>query len=480
MRRQLRRDAVRGVGWAFFSSMSVRVMQAIATLVLAKLLMPADFGVFALATLAINATAILRDVGLAQGLIYQQGDIGRSANTAFLLVAASSVALAVLLFASAPALGLAFSASEIAGPVRAMSAALIISGAANVPLALLDKQLKFKRRAVPEVAGAIAYAAISIGLAAAGFGVWSLVVGWLGTAVVSTMAAWMVCQWRPTFEFHREEARVIVGYGKHLMVASLAVFLFFQIDKAVVGKWLGVAALGFYSMAFTVCNLPATNLTHVVSKVMFPTYSQLQDDLSEMRFVYLRTIKYISLAAFPAAVGILVLSGPAISLFYGEKWMPAIPLFHILAFYGLLRSIGGTAGAVFMSTGRPEFVRRVSVIQLLIAVPLLYPITGVFGTAGVAVLFTSAYAVGTVYSLGKVQQILGIEPMSYVNAVGPSLAAAALAGASGWISSLGFGAASWAGTAAICAVFCSVYGAGVFLIDRSAYGELLGILAKSR
>ena len=480
MRDQLRRDAVRGVGWAFFSSASVRILQVITTLVLAKLLMPADFGVFALATLIVNGAAIFRDAGLAQSLIYQRGDIRGSANAAFLLGAAFSIVLAGILFISAPPLGWAFNTSEIVEPIRVMSAALIISGAANVPLALLDKHLKFKRRAVPEVAGAIAYATVSIALAAEGFGVWSLVVGWLAMSVVSTVAAWMVCPWRPALEFDRQQARVIVGYGKHLMVASLAVFIFFQVDKAAVGKWLGVTALGFYSLAFTVCNLPATNLTHVVNRVMFPTYSRLQDDLSEMRFVYLRTIRYISLAAFPAAVGILVLSGPVISLFYGEKWMPAIPLFHILAFYGFVRSIGGTAGAVFMSTGNPELVRRVSFMQVAMIVPLLYPVARTCGTAGVAVLFTGAYAVGTVYSLGKVQEILGLNRMSYVGATGLSLAAAALAGASGWVVSLGFGPPSWNGVAAVFAMFCSVYGASVFLLDRSAYAELAGILAKSK
>ena len=186
------------------------------------------------------------------------------------------------------------------------------------------------------------------------------------------------------------------------------------------------------------------------------------------------------MAAFPAAIGILVLAGPIIRVFYGEKWVPAIPLFYVLALYGLVRSIGCTASAVFMSTGRPAFVRRVSLLQLLIAVPLVYPIAREFGTVGVAILFTGAYSVGTVYALGKVRQILGIEVLSYARVVSLPLVAAALAGLTGWIVCLGLGPASWTGVAASGVMLGSVYGTSVYLLDRSMYPELTGLLHRSK
>lgn len=480
MRDQLRRDTVSGVGWAFLSSTSLRIFQAVTTLVLAKLLVPSDFGVYTLSTLIIYAIVVFRDVGFAQVLIYQQGDAMKSASTAFFLSLASSVVLAVLLFASAPLLGRAFSTAEIVLPVRAMAVSLVISGAANVPVALLDKQLKFKKRVMPEVVSAFTYASVSIILAVMGFRAWSLIIGWIAMSIVNSIAMWMVCGWKPALEFDRREARVIVGYGKHLMVASLATFLFFQIDNASVGKLLGLRALGFYSMAFTVCNLPATNLSNVVNRVMFPTYSRLQLDMPEMRAVYLQTVKYIAMAAFPAAIGIFVIADPVIRVFYGAKWIPAIPLFHILALYGLIRSIGSTASAVFMSTGNPGLVRRVSALQLLIALPLVYTVAMKAGAMGVAVLFTCAYLFGTVYSLGKVRGILDIRVRQYVKAVSLPLGASVLAGVFGWAASLAVGPASWSGIAVNCVMFGSVYGASVFLLDKSVYGELAGLLRKSR
>lgn len=477
MHDQIKRDAVKGVGWAFFSSTSVRILQVITTLSLAKLLVPADFGVFALASFVVQAMTIFRDMGFSQVLIYRQGSISKSANTVFTLNLAGSVILMLILYAVAGPIGRALSNPQIVWPLRAMSGALLISGLANVPLALLDKQLKFKVRAIPEVVGAFAYAVVSIGLAAIHPGAWSLIIGWLAMTAASTIAAWMVTSWRPALEFDPHEARVIVGYGKHLMAASLIGFAFFQIDNASVGKWLGVTALGFYSMAFTVCNIPATNMAHVVNRVMFPTYSRLQDDLTEMRKVYLSTIKYISMASFPAAIGLFVLAGPIIRALYHEKWIPAIPLFHVLAFYGLARSIGATPGAVFMSLGKPDLVRKVSTLQLLIAAPLVYPVLRHFGTIGVAALFTTAYLVGTLYSLGIVQRLLGMGVFGCLSAVRVPLMASAIAGLAAWFLS---SHSDWRSVVLGGMAMGCVYGGFVHILDRSAFKEMKTLLSKSR
>jgi len=291
-------------------------------------------------------------------------------------------------------------------------------------------------------------------------------------------AIWAVSSWRPRLEFDRTEVRVIVDYGKHLMMASLATFIFFQIDNAAVGKWLGAGALGFYYLAFTVCNMPATNLAHVINRVMFPTYSRLQDNLEEMRRVYLKTVRYISMAAFPAAAAIFVLADPVIRTFYSHKWEPAIPLFHILVFYGLIRSIGCTASAVFMSTGNPNAVRRVSTIQLLIAIPLVYPAAMYAGTTGVAVLFTGAYTIGVMYAFRQVQGLLNISATRYFKAFSPALTASAAAGVTAWF--IGGNSVSLTRILVAALIVGLVYGTGLFVLDRSAYSEIVELVSKSK
>lgn len=480
MQDQLKSQVVKGTKWAFFSSIFVRALQMITAATLAKLLMPAEFGVFTLATIVTNALIIFPESGFAQALIYQQGNIKRTANTALILSTATSAALAAVLFFSAPTVGWIFNTPQIVMPTRIMALTVIMAGMTSVPTALLDKELMFKRRAFADVAGWTTYAVLSIVLAVKGYGVWSMVIGWTALSIVNMIVIWIVCPWRPTIEFRMDESRVIVSYGKHLVLGVLAAFVFLQIDKAAVGKWLGVTALGFYGLAFTVCSLPATNLTSVVNRVMFPAYSKLHDNLDEIRSIYLRTVKHLSVVAFFAAVGMMVLPGPLIRVFYGPKWEPAIPLFSILAFYGLVRTIGATADSVFMGTGHPIYVQRMRTIQLAIGGGLVYPAAKLYGVMGVASLFTIAYMIGTLYGLAKVQKILGIRTIRWAEAIRWPTAAAVMAGAITWLAASSFVRPSWTAVIVTTMMLSCAYGAFLFLFDRGTYRELQLMISRSK
>lgn len=473
----LRHQVVKGARWAFLSSVAVRACQMLTTLVLAKLLVPGDFGLFTLVSIVTNAMTIFPEIGFARVLIYRQGDVRETANTAFTLSLATGALLAGLLISVAEPISRAFNSPGMASPVRVMALSLLVSSAAYVPMALLDKELKFKKAAFSEIGGWIVYAAVSITLAAAGHGVWSLVIGYTAMTLVSTVITWIVSPWRPRIQFRLEESRVIVGYGKHLVVGVLAAFIFLQIDKAAVGKWIGVTALGFYGIAFTVCSLPATNLTSVVNRVMFPTYSKLHENTAEIRRVYLNTVRHLSTAGFLAAAAMIVLPGPVIGVFYGPKWAPAIPLFTVFAFYGLIRTIGATADAVFMATGNPAMVKRTRAIQLAIGVALVYPAARGFGMLGVGVLFTFAYLAGTLYGLGKVRGILGIGASGWLDAMKWPAVSASVACAAAYLSVYRVASPAWTTVVAVLAVLLVVYGLTMFLLDRAAFVEIRTILA---
>ena len=478
MHEQLKRDAVKGIGWAFFSSVSVRIFQVATTVTLAKLLVPADFGAFSLTTIIIAAMALISDIGFAQVLIYRQGDIRNSANTAFILATVTSTILAALICVFAPFVANAFGAPVITLPLRLMSAGLIVSGATSVPLALLDKEMKFRQRAIPEVISAFTYAVVSISLAALHFGVWSMVIGWTAMSIVGAITTWLVSTWRPAWEFHREGLRVILNYGGHLVIATFASFLFLQIDNAAVGKWLGLTALGFYSIAFTTCNMPATNMTSVINKVMFPTYSKLNGDMSEFRNVYLQTMKHLSSLAFPAAAALMTLPDPIIRVLYGKKWEGAIPLFHVLALYGLMRAIGATSSVVFMAMGRPQLVRRVSWTQLLIGGSLAYPVAKHFGVMGIAILFTIAYLIGTSYGLIKVKSLMQISASQWLGTVKSSAISAVVAGALAWIAILWSGHPNWFTIGLDSLVLVSAYAVSMLLTDRSVFVNIKSTIWK--
>jgi O-antigen/teichoic acid export membrane protein len=385
----LAQKAASGIAWVALSTVIVRAFSFITKIVLARLLAPADFGLLAIGLLAINSMGLLRDLGFGAALIYKKDDPDHSAaNTAFMLLPIVASVLFVLAYLSAPHIAIFFDNAAVEPIVRVLALTFVISSFGTVPSVLLEKELEFKKKVLPETVPVAGYACVTIGLALHGYGVWSLVYGQIVSAVLMVVLIWVVSDWRPTFKFDRGVARELFGYGKYILGASVVIFLITNIDDAIVGRILGMEALGFYTIAYTISNLPATQITHLVGRVMFPTYSKLQDDRDAFRRAYLKTLKYVSILSIPAAFGIFVIAPDFVSVVLGEEWMPAVPALQVLCFYGLFRSLNGTTGPVFQATGNPKTLQNITLLNLILFCIFVLPLMQKYGIAGVSIAGT--------------------------------------------------------------------------------------------
>lgn len=396
----------KGLGWAFGSSIAIRVAQLLAMIVLARLLTPSQFGIFALSSVIVTVTTLFREYGFGESLLYLKSDLNKHCNTTFSMSIAFGVFAYAVIFASAPLAIRFLGSSDLVWPLRLMSLAIIVTSTATVPAALMERDLAFKKRAVPEMAMGLTYVVVALVLAFLHYGVWSLIVGYLVATIVSVTITWMLTDWRPAPSLNLDSARLVLSFGRPLMASSMLLLGFFYIDQASIGRWLGVAAVGCYNMAFTMCHLPATNITFVVNRVMYPTYSKLNDDIAAVRKVYDQAVRSISLVSIPIAFWMSLMANNIITGFFGHRWLPAVPLIRVLAFYGMFRSIAATADSIFMATGNTKWSFRISCVQMGIVLPLVYPIATHFGTIGIASLFTGAYAIGGMSALYKVAHLL--------------------------------------------------------------------------
>jgi len=385
----LAKKAAHGIAWVTLSTILIRIFSFITKIVLARLLDPADFGLLAIGLLAINTMGLFRELGFGAALIYKKDDSNHTAaNTAFLLLPVVATILFALAYLSAPYAAVFFNTATVEPIIRILSLTFIISSFGTVPSMLLEKELEFKKKVIPEVVPVAGYACMTIWLALHGYGVWSLVYGQITSAVLVVVLIWMVSDWRPTFSFDKEVAKGLFGYGKHILGASVVIFLITNIDNAVIGKMLGMEALGFYMIAYTISNLPATQITHLVGRVMFPTYSKLQDDRDTLRRAYLKTLKYVSMLTIPAAFGIFVIAPDFVNVVLGEKWMPAVPALQVLCVFGIIRSIAATFGPIFQATGNPKILRDISLLKLVLLLILIFPLTDMYGILGTALATT--------------------------------------------------------------------------------------------
>ena len=213
--------------------------------------------------------------------------------------------------------------------------------------------------------------------------VWALAFGLLAGNFVRFVMSYFY-SYRPRVRLEIGRAKELYSFGRWVLGSSVLVFLLTQGDDALVGKILGAIALGFYQMGYRLSQTPATEITHVISQITFPTYSQLQDNLSKLREAYLRTLQLTAFISIPLAGGIFILAPEFTKIFLGDKWMPMIPAMQALAIGGAIRSIGATFGPLLQAIGKPEILAKFMFIQLILVGILIYPFTlhwNILGTA---------------------------------------------------------------------------------------------------
>lgn len=353
-------------------------LQAITGIILARLLLPSDFGIVAIAYLVLAVIALFKDFGLGAAIIQRKEDIEEALVTGFTARLILSVILFLFAFFIAPFWARFFSdpsqsPTAISAVIRVLSITLLIESFGFIPGTRLTKELKFKIEAIPRVCSAVVNSGVAISLAFCGFSYWSLVYASLASSVVSLIVLSIVNPWKIRFGIDRKVAKQLFQYGKHIIAASTIIFLITNLDDVFVGKLLGLTTLGYYTIAWMWGNWSATNLASVVSRVMFPTYSKIQDDIPRLRNGFLKTLEYVSLLTFPASFGMFAIAPEFVNIVLGEKWAQAIVPLRILCFYGLLNVIANTMGQVFLAKGRPDILTKVATFTLLVMILLLYP-----------------------------------------------------------------------------------------------------------
>ena len=369
--------------WVSISMGTIKILNLITNIALARLLAPSDFGLISIGLIIVNFFEIFRDFGLGAALIHKKEDLNNeSANTAFFIFPIIASFLYIISFFLAPLASDFFNEPKAELIIKVISLSFLIWSFGVVPNILLRKDLEFKKKIIPDVIPKIVYTISTILFAINGFGVWSLVVGRLIFEFSSVVLNWSVINWRPRNNFNKKLSTELIGYGRHVMWTNLAVFLISVIDVAFVGRMLGIIQLGFYTIALTVGNLFSVQIAQLIGAVMFPAYSKLHGDSYAIKNAYLKTLKYVSFFSIPTSFLLFMVAQDFLTVLYGEKWLPATIALKVLCFYGLGRSILYTTENLYLATGKPEISKRINSIQLILMSLLIYPFIQYFGILG--------------------------------------------------------------------------------------------------
>ncbi len=449
-----------------------KLVTLVSTLVLARLLAPEAFGLVALALLAVNLFDRFKDLGVGPALVRHPGSLREVGPTGAVLVLATSSLLAVSCFGLAPWISALLTTgddtAEVTSIVRALAAWLFISGLAILPDVALRRTLEFRLRAVPELAGTVVKAAVSIVLALRGWGAWALVWGQLAGAVLTTSGYAVVSRSRLRFDFgwDRSVARDLVRFGSSLTTVGVLALVLDNLDYFVIGRRLGAEDLGYYTMAFRLPELLVVGVCIVVGQVLFASFSRLQGDRVALARHYLDSTTMVSLLTVPLGVGLAALAPEVVDLMLGPQFVPSVPLLQLLGLYSAAYSLSFFAGEVYKAIDRARILIWVSLVRLVVFAPVLWWAAG-HSVGRVALAFLLLHLVFVVVRLVILRSVLALGLGEQLRAMLPPILAAALAfGAASALRPVVEGLPSAARLVSLGVAGAVVYLAVLYAVDR--------------
>jgi PST family polysaccharide transporter len=426
-RDSLLRAGAHGVAWQGLAQVVGKLVVLGTTIVLARVLVPEQFGLVSLALVLITYAEAFADAGVAQALVYlPRTRAGLRAALATSLVAGVGLVLAAV--AVAPALAAFFGRPDVTPIARLLALSLLTASLGALPESLLRRDLLFRRITAATIARAVVTGVVSVSLAVAGAGAWALAWGTVAGSLTYAVATWALLPQRPDLAFWRTtgaDVRRVLSYGMPVALSGLLAKLIVNVDYLVVGRLLGAAALGYYTLAFRIPELAIINVFFVLSSVTFPVFSRLRHDPDRLRNAYLFSVRVYSLYGICAGVGLAVVAPVVVPAVFGPQWADAVPALVPLALYAACRSVGVGANEVYKALGRPGLALSLSVVRLVVLVPALVLGAVYWGAVGVAWAQVVTSLAMAVLMQGRAARVLDLEWRRLVGAVVPGLVAGA-------------------------------------------------------
>lgn len=384
----LKAKTLSGVIWKFGERVSAQAVNFIVSIILARLLLPEDYGIIALVTVFITICNKIVVSGFATSLIQKKDADNLDFSTVFYFSLAVAVVLYTGLFFSAPFIA-DFNSAEsdpqlFIQVIRVMGLNLFIIAVNSVQQAYVSRTMQFRKFFFSTIIGTVVSALAGIGMAYGGYGVWALVAQNIILAVVNGIVLWFMVKWRPELKFSFKRLKTLYSYGWKIFVASMLKILYNDLRSLVIGKVYTAADLAFYNKAQSFPQLIDTNVEGTIDSVLFPAISKKQSSVDDMRAMLRRAIKTTSYVLMPLLAGLSAVAKPFIIILLTDKWAESIPLMQILAFSFIFAPVELENLQAIKAIGRSDVALKVETIKKVVGVIILI-VSIPFGVTAIAV-----------------------------------------------------------------------------------------------
>jgi O-antigen/teichoic acid export membrane protein len=475
---QLRQKTIAGVGWTTLAQVTRQGLQFFISVVLARLLVPQDFGLIGMIVVFTGFAELFGEMGFGTALIQHKSPEKRHYSSVFWLNLIIGLLLTVIVMIAAPVVSGFYNEPGLTKLTMLIAINFSINSLGIVPNAILSRSMQFRSIGLIEMFTVIAAGGTAIILALMGYGVWSLVLHMLVSSSIIVAARWWITGWRPPFLFDKRAITDLLGFSSNLFGFTFVNYWARNADNLLVGKFFGTTGLGIYTRAYSTMLLPLSQVTRVLSRVMFPALSRIQDDRQRVKQVYLRSLAMIALVTFPMMMGLAVIVNHFVLALYGAKWAMVTPVLRILCLVGMVQSLDTTTGWIYQSQGRTNLMFRWGVLFTVIC--LVGFGVGVFiGTLkAVAWCYVIAYGLSLYWSFEVPGKLIGMTFVDVVRAVrGIFVCSCVMAGAV-WIlnMSLPFDWPHWACLTVQVPFGLVIYYVLIHIFQLTAYQEFRNIV----
>lgn len=368
----LKQKAITGASWSLTGRLLQQGTQFIIGIILARLLLPEEYGLVAMALVFITVFYVFVDSGFSSAIVQRKNITNSDLSTVFYLNMGISILVFIILYFGAGLIADFYKEPQLIEIVRVLSIIIILYALTIVQNSLIKRDVNFKLKTRIELVSQISSGAIAIYLAYKGFGVWALIWKTLLNQVFINAQLWLKNHWFPSLEFRKSSFKELFSFSSKLLISGIIDRVYNQLHRLVVGKFFPAAELGYYTRAEQFKNLPSHAISNSLMSFLLPVFSKMQDEPKRMKKAAQRVLKIVMFFNINAMILMGILAEPIIQVLLGDKWLPTVPYLQLLVLVGVFYPMHAINVQILTALGRSDLFLKIEVLKKIIGIPSVF------------------------------------------------------------------------------------------------------------
>lgn len=368
----VKKQVTKSVLWSAIERFSVQGIQFLLSIVIARQLLPSDYGLVAMLSIFMAIAQTFIDGGFANALIQKKDRSETDYSTVFYFNILIALVLYILLYLASPFIAVFYEEMQLEEIAKVAGLVLIVNSFGIVQQAKLTVALDFKRMAFASLIAVLVSGLVGVWMAYSGYGVWTLVYQSLFNNVMRVILIWVYSQWKPRLSFSGQSFYVLFLFGSKLLLSSLLHTIYTNLYTLIIGKKFASVELGYYNRAFTLAQFPSTNLTNVIVRAVYPIQCRIQDDDEQLCNMFLKYMRIACYLIFPIMIGFCAVAEPLVRIILTDKWLPVVPLLQILCIAYMWDPVMKINHTILNVKGRSDYFLYAEILKKGIAFIILF------------------------------------------------------------------------------------------------------------